>query len=306
MSGQHSRSTRFQNHVHLRSSAGGMLMADEGRGFQAVPGNGCGSTEEDTGLSLIDARIIAEVLHENIRLRRELRRLGADLPEAGGIAAGPAQAASLAHEIKQPIAAAVLSAQACLKWLQCDPPHLARARQSVARMISDTMRAAGIVDGVRSLYVRGALKREPVDLNQIIRSIAALLRDLAIRSSISIHAQLDKNLPRIRADFVQLQQVLTNLMINGIEAMEQTGGELTLISRRTEDDEIIVAVSDLGIGLPAGGSDPLFREFFTTKPEGTGLGLSISRTIIESHGGRLWAEANTGRGATFQFTLPVR
>jgi signal transduction histidine kinase len=171
-------------------------------------------------------------------------------------------------------------------------------------MISDAKRAADIIDRVRSLYQKGTFKREPVDVNDIIRGVVPLLGDLAAQDSVSVHTKLDPELPMVSVDFVQLQQVLINLMINGIEAMHNAGGELTVSSRTAEDGQILVSVSDTGIGLPAGGIDHVFEAFFTTKPEGTGLGLSISRTIVELHGGRLWAGANAGRGATFQFTLP--
>jgi signal transduction histidine kinase len=132
-----------------------------------------------------------------------------------------------------------------------------------------------------------------------------LLRDKADRNSILIRTEIDAALPTISADRVQLQQVLMNLILNGMEAMEDTGGELTVTSKQTEDGQLLVSVSDSGIGLPVEQPERVFETFFTTKPQGTGMGLSISRRIIESHGGRLWASANTGRGATFQFTLPT-
>jgi signal transduction histidine kinase len=155
-----------------------------------------------------------------------------------------------------------------------------------------------------SLYRRGTPEREPVDLNEIVREITVLLGDTARRNAISIHTELDVTLPNTIADRVQLQQVLMNLMLNGIEAMRDKGGELTIASKRTEDDQLLIAVRDLGVGLPDNDAERIFEAFFSTKPQGTGMGLSISRRIIESHGGRLWASPNAGRGATFQFTLP--
>jgi signal transduction histidine kinase len=134
--------------------------------------------------------------------------------------------------------------------------------------------------------------------------MTVLLGDTADRHSISITTQLDLGLPRTTADRVQLQQVLMNLMLNGIEAMRETGGELTIASKRIEPDQLLIVVSDFGVGLPDDKAERIFDAFFTTKPHGTGMGLSISRRIIESHGGRLWAGPNHGRGATFQFTLP--
>jgi len=131
-----------------------------------------------------------------------------------------------------------------------------------------------------------------------------LLHDAANRHSISIRTDLDAALPTTTADRVQLQQVLMNLMLNGIEAMRDERGELRVTSQRTEDGQLLISVIDLGIGLPGEEPERIFEAFFTTKPQGTGVGLSISRRIVESHGGRLWASPNTGRGATFQFTLP--
>jgi signal transduction histidine kinase len=172
-------------------------------------------------------------------------------------------------------------------------------------MVAAVTRAAGIIDRVRSLYGRGTPEREVVDLNEILREMTVLLGDTADRHSISISTELDVGVPRTTADRVQLQQVLMNLMLNGIEAMRETGGELTITSKSTEDGQLLVSVNDSGIGLPGEEPDRIFQAFFTTKPQGTGMGLSISRRIIESHGGRLWASPNTGRGAIFQFTLPV-
>jgi signal transduction histidine kinase len=165
-------------------------------------------------------------------------------------------------------------------------------------------RAAGIIDRVSSLYRRGTPERELVDLNEIIREMTILLGDTANWSSISIRTELAPVVPRTTADRVQLQQVLMNLMRNAIEAMQDTGGELTVASKRSEDGQILISVSDSGIGLSVDEAERIFEAFFTTKPQGTGMGLSISRRIIASHGGRLWASSNTGRGATFQFTLP--
>jgi signal transduction histidine kinase len=172
-------------------------------------------------------------------------------------------------------------------------------------MVAAVTRAAGIVDRVRSLYGRGTPQREVVDLNEILREMTVLLEDTADRHAISIRTELDLGLPPTTADRVQLQQVLMNLMLNGIEAMRETGGELAIVSKRIENDQLAISVSDLGIGLPDDRAERIFDAFFTTKPQGTGMGLSISRRIIESHGGRLWASPNTGRGAIFHFTLPT-
>jgi signal transduction histidine kinase len=171
-------------------------------------------------------------------------------------------------------------------------------------MVAAVTRGAGIIERVRSLYGRGAPQREVVDLNEILREMTVLLGDTADRQSISIRTELDLGLPRPTADRVQLQQVLMNLMLNGIEAMRETGGELTIASKRTELGQLLISVSDSGIGLPVDEAERIFDAFFTTKPQGTGMGLSISRRIMESHGGHLWASPNAERGAIFQFTLP--
>jgi signal transduction histidine kinase len=214
-------------------------------------------------------------------------------------------AASLAHEIRQPIAAAILNAEACTRWLRRNAPDVTEACNAASLIIADVTRAAEIIDRIRSLYRRGTPVRAPVDLNEIIREMTALLNETANRNSVSIGTGLDLSLPTATADRVQLQQVLMNLMLNAIEAMQDTGGELTVASKKCEDGQIGISVSDSGVGLSIDEAERIFEAFFTTKPQGTGMGLSISRRIIESHGGHLWASPNTGRGATFQFTLPV-
>jgi PAS domain S-box-containing protein len=236
--------------------------------------------------------------------RERLRQLEADLAYMSRVMTMGELAASLGHEVKQPIAAAAMNAEACTRWLHRDVPDVTEACHAASLMIADVTRAAEIIDRVRSLYRRGTPIRELVDLNEIIREMVVLLNDTTDRNSVSIRTELDVSLPAARADRVQLQQILMNLMSNGIEAMQVTGGELSVTSRRIEDGQLLISVSDSGAGLPVDGPERIFEAFFTTKPHGTGMGLSISRRIIESHGGRLWASPNAGRGATFQFTLP--
>jgi PAS domain S-box-containing protein len=236
--------------------------------------------------------------------RERLRQLEEDLARINRVSIMGELAASLGHEIKQPIAAAAINAGACLRWLQREPPEIEEVRRSVSRIANDLDRAASIIDRNRSLYSRGTPQRELVDLNVIIRQMVVLLHDAANRHSISIRTDLDAALPTTTADRVQLQQVLMNLMLNGIEAMKDESGELSVTSKRTENGELLISVGDSGLGLPGEEPERIFEAFFTTKPQGTGMGLSISRRIIESHGGRLWASPNTGRGASFQFTLP--
>jgi PAS domain S-box-containing protein len=232
------------------------------------------------------------------------RQLEADLARINRMSMMGELAASLGHEINQPIGAAAINATACLRWLQHEPPAIEEARQTASRIVSDLARVGDIIQRNRSLYSRGTPQREPIDLNETIRQMVVLLHDAANRQSISIRTDLDAALPTTTADHVQLQQVLMNLMLNGIEAMQDESGELSVTSTRTEDGQLLISVSDSGIGLPAAEPERIFEAFFTTKPQGTGMGLSISRRIIEAHGGRLWANPNEGRGATFQFTLP--
>jgi PAS domain S-box-containing protein len=266
---------------------------------------------------LVTATLIAETRSESLAFvldlterkraeeeRERLRQAQAELAYMSRVITVGELAASLAHEIKQPIAAAVLNAKTCVRWLQRDSPDIREANEAASRTVKDATRAADIIDRVRSLYSRGAPQRSPVDLNEIIEEMVVLLNDTSNRHSIAIRSELGHSLPKVTADRVQLQQVLMNLMLNGIEAMKDLGGELTVTSKRTEDGQLLISVSDSGVGFPIEQSERIFEAFFTTKPQGTGLGLSISRTIVESHGGRLWASANTGRGVTFHFTLP--
>jgi len=234
-----------------------------------------------------------------------LRELEADLARINRVSMMGELAASLAHEIKQPIAGAMMNAGLCVRWLENEPPRIEDARRKVSAIVKDLTRASDIIDRNHSFYRRGSTRPELIDLNAIIRHMIALLRDTANRNSISIRADLDPAIPRTSADRVQLQQVLMNLMLNGIEAMTGGSGALTITSTRNEDGQLMVSVGDSGIGLPAEGGERIFAAFFTTKPDGTGIGLSLSRRIIESHGGRLWASANAPRGAVFHFTVPV-
>ena len=182
---------------------------------------------------------------------------------------------------------------------------LKRAKPRSA-MVEAAMRASDIIDRVRSLYQRSTPAREIVDLNEIIRETTILLADTAHRNAVSIRCELDRNLPPVTADRVQLQQVLINLMLNGIEAMKDQKGELHILSNTTEDGRLFVSMSDTGVGIQDGDSERIFEAFFSTKPQGTGMGLSISRRIIEAHGGRLWVSPNAKSGATFHVYAPLQ
>jgi PAS domain S-box-containing protein len=236
--------------------------------------------------------------------REKLRELEEDLAHVNRVSTLGEMAASLAHEIKQPIAAAITSANSCIEWLAHEPPNLDRARAAATKIDKYGNRAAEIIDRIRSFYKKSPPERELVDVNGIIQEMLTLLKDEATGYSIAMRTELAASLPKIRADRVQLQQVFMNLMLNGIEAMKDSGGELTVKSER-QDGQLQFSVSDTGVGLPVEKMDQIFSAFFTTKPQGSGMGLAISRSIVESHGGRLWATANDGRGATFHFTLPT-
>ena len=199
------------------------------------------------------------------------------------------------------------NANACLRWLGRDKPNLDEVRAAVTRIARDSKRAGEIIGRIRLQFQRGAQPREVIDVNEINRETVALLRGETVRHNILVRTELAADLPQIMGDRVELQQVAMNLIINSIEAMKNVAGmrEIVIESRRAENEQILVSVSDTGIGFPPPLAEQIFDPFFTTKPHGTGMGLRISRSIIESHGGRLWASGSSGRGATFQFTLPA-
>ncbi|MHB8215905.1 MAG: MHYT domain-containing protein [Candidatus Sulfotelmatobacter sp.] len=245
---------------------------------------------------------------ERKQAEEALRQAETDLARIRRITTMGELTASLAHEVNQPIAAAVTDANTCLRWLTHDPPDLQEAREAASRTTKDAARAAEIVSRVRQLFKKGVPQRELVDLNEVIREMIGLLRSEATRYFISMRTDLAEDLPQIMGDRVQLQQVLMNLMINGIEAMKNVDGrrELAVQSQCAENEQLTILVSDTGVGLPPHQADQIFNAFFTTKPDGTGMGLRISRSIVESHGGRLWATDNSPRGASFHLTLPSK
>jgi PAS domain S-box-containing protein len=235
--------------------------------------------------------------------RERLRQLEADLAHINRVSMMGELTASLAHEIRQPITGVITSADACLRWLR-NPPDLERARLAVERIKDDGTRAADVIHRLRSFYKKGTPpEREMVDVNEIILEMIILLRNEATRHSVSVRTVLGEGIPKVSADRVQLQQVFMNLMLNAIEAMKDRGGVLTIKSQLSQDDQFLISVTDTGVGLPAEKADQIFNAFFTTKPQGSGMGLAITRSIVESHGGRLWASANDAPGTTFYFTL---
>ena len=236
--------------------------------------------------------------------RERLRQAEADLARVTRVTMMGELTASLAHEIKQPIAAAITNASACMRWLARTPPNLTEARANAARLVKDATRASEIINRVRSLYKKDTPLREPVDVNDLIRETIGLLKNEASRFSVSMHSDLSPELPWVVGDRIQLQQVLMNLILNGIEAMKDMPGALTVDSRPAPPGALQITVSDEGVGLPDGKADAVFEAFFTTKPHGTGMGLTISRSIVEAHGGRLWVTPGAERGACFHVTLP--
>ena len=214
--------------------------------------------------------------------------------------------ASIAHEVNQPLAAIVTNGNACLRWLGGATPNLSEARQAVERIIKDSYRASEVIARIRTLVKKAPPRNDLVDLNEVIVEVVALAQSEALRNRVSLNRELKNDLPRVRGDRVQLQQVILNLIINGLEAIaKNTDGtrQLSVSSDVNGDSDVIVTVKDSGEGLDSANLQRVFDAFYTTKPQGMGMGLAISRTIIESHGGRLWATPNSPQGAVFQFTL---
>ncbi|MHB8214595.1 MAG: sensor histidine kinase [Candidatus Sulfotelmatobacter sp.] len=243
-------------------------------------------------------------IEDRKRAEEERERLRADLAHVNRVSMLGELAASVSHELKQPIAAAMTNAKTCIRWLKRDQPDVDEALDATSRIVNDGTRATEIIDRLRSLYKKSPPQRELVEVNEIIREMSDLLRAEANQYAVSIRTDLAAHLPKAAADRVQLQQVFMNLMLNAIEAMKETGGILTVKTQLDKSGQLLISVSDTGVGLPQGKIEQIFDAFVTTKPQGSGMGLSISRSIVESHRGRLWATPNNGRGATFHFTLP--
>ena len=241
------------------------------------------------------------------RAEDELRQAQGDLAHINRVTTMGELAASLAHEVSQPISGTMTNANVCLRSLGTDKPDLDMVRTAVSRIGRDAQRAAGIIARIRSQFEKGSVNQEALGISEMIRETVTLLRDEAMRHNISVRTELAADLPQIVGDRVQLQQVAMNLIVNSIEAMKDVDGirELVIQSQRAENEQILVSVSDTGPGFPPELAEQIFDPFFTTKPHGTGMGLRISRSIIETHGGRLWADSSPGRGATFHFNLPA-
>jgi PAS domain S-box-containing protein len=241
----------------------------------------------------------------DIEDRKDAEQLRADLTHASRVSTMGELVASISHELAQPIQVTTAHAKASLRWLQRDPPEVTEARKGTEKIIEAGALASEIINRLRSLYKKAPPKRELVAINEVIGEMAGMLRSEARRHGVSIYTEIKDDLPMTVADRVQIQQVLMNLMLNGIEAITDAGGVVTVKSQLGEDGQIEISVNDTGPGLPLGKVDQIFDAFFTTKPQGSGMGLAISKSIVESHGGRIWANGDGGRGATFHFTLPA-
>jgi signal transduction histidine kinase len=239
--------------------------------------------------------------------RERLREAQADLAHVSRMTAMGELTASLAHEVNQPITAAVNGASTCVRWLTREDPDLMEAREAALGVIRNAKRAADIINRIRSISKKGESKRQLADVNELILEMIALLRSETKRYSISVRTELNTELRKVMADSVQVQQVLMNLIMNGIDAMKDVDQEreITIRSQWADNRMLMISVSDTGVGLPPEQADRIFDAFFTTKSHGIGMGLRISRSIVESHGGRLWAADNSPRGASFHFTLPA-
>ena len=244
-------------------------------------------------------------ISHDIEDRKRAEQLQTDLTHASRVSTMGELVASISHELAQPITITTAHAKASLRWLQRDPPELTEVRKGTEKIIEAGALASEIINHLRSLYTKAPPKRELVAMNEVVGEMAGMMRGEARGHGVSIRTELKDDLPMTVADRVQLQQVLMNLMLNGIEAMKDTGGVLTVKSQLREDGQIEIAVKDIGPGLPVGKADQIFDAFFTTKHQGSGMGLAISKSIVESHSGRIWANGNGGRGATFHFTLPA-
>jgi C4-dicarboxylate-specific signal transduction histidine kinase len=247
-------------------------------------------------------------MEEQRRTEETLQATRAELARAARITTIGELTASIAHEVNQPLAAVVANADACVAWLAREHPDLAEARAAAERATQGATRASAVIARIRSLITKATPEKSRLQMNRLIEQTAALAEGQAMRNHVTVKLDLSPELPLVLGDSVQLQQVILNLLVNGIEAMTTVVDRprtLTLRSESSRDSQICIAVQDSGIGLSHEVISRLFEPFFTTRTQGMGMGLSISRSIIEAHGGRLWAEPNGSGGATFQFTLPI-
>jgi signal transduction histidine kinase len=250
---------------------------------------------------------IGHDLTERTLAAEALRQAQSDLAHASRMTTMGELTASLAHEVNQPITATVNGASTCMRWLTRDDPDLGEAREAALGVVRNAKRAADTINHIRSISKKSESQRQWIDINEVAREIISLLRNEAHRYSIAILTNLDADLPKVMADSVHLQQVIMNLIMNRFDAMKNVdrARELVIRSGKAADQYLMISVSDSGVGLPSDQANQIFDAFFTTKSHGPGMGLRISRSIVESHGGRLWAADNSPHGASFSFTLPI-
>src|SRR5579862_2199963 len=247
-------------------------------------------------------------IEERKKAEQSLMRTQTELARLSRVLTMGELAASIAHEVNQPLTAVVTYGHACLEWLSPTSPNLERARESAEKIIKDGSRAGAVLSGIRAMFHNEAPAKGCVDMNEVIQELMGFLRDDARGRQISIFTDLAPDLPQVTGDRVQLQQVMLNLLMNGIDALRGITGhpkELRVSSQRKGSSEILIGVEDSGIGLSEEAAEKIFTPFFTTKPQRIGMGLPISRSIVESHDGRLWAETSSTGGAIFQFTIPI-
>jgi C4-dicarboxylate-specific signal transduction histidine kinase len=278
-------------------------------GYLLSPGNPLGTTAlANRFLALLAIGATTFLALKGRAAQVALDKAQADLAHVTRVTTLGELTASIAHEVNQPLAAVVASAEACVRWLDREVPDLDEARGAVESIIKDGTRAGEVVQRVRALAKRTDTQKSPLDLNDLVTEVITLVQRELLSNGVSVRMELAPALPMVLADRVQLQQVIINLVMNGIEAMQPVTDrprELVIRSHQDEAHQVVVTVKDCGVGISTENADQLFNAFFTTKSSGMGMGLSICRSIIEAHGGRMSAANNEGHGATFQFVLPL-
>ena len=288
--------TRFESQMSLKTLKGDWISAAFTITFPAEP-----AKLNSVLVSIMD-------ITEQKRAEEALHKAQAELAHVTRVTTMGELAASIAHEVNQPLAAVVTNGNACLRWLAGTTPNLNEAREAVWRIIRDGNRASDVITRIRALVRKTDTEKARLDINQIVQEVVFLTQNEAVRKGVTLQMELAADVPSVLGDRVQLQQVILNLVMNGVEAMASVADrprELCIRARRHESDQVLVAVQDSGIGIDSQDLEKIFDAFYTTKPQGMGMGLAISRSIVENHGGRLWAIPNDGPGATFQFTLEV-